>query len=218
MSRSAGEGGPAEAGAAETDSDEGGPGEGGPAEGGSGEGGPGEGGPDEPGAPVALALGSNLGDRLDHLAGAVAGLAPDLTGLSTSSVYESDPVGYRDQPAFLNAVVTGATALEPEELLARGHALEEAAGRRRSFPDAPRPLDVDIVLYGTETHTRPSLRIPHPRFRERAFVLAPLAEIAPGWVDPHTGRTVLDLWTEVRDALAPARVVAPPEALRRSPS
>ena len=162
---------------------------------------------------VALALGSNLGDRMGRLAGAVAFLAPELEGLCASSVYASDPVGYEDQPPFLNAVVTGRTRLGADALLRRAHAAEAAAGRRRSFPNAPRTLDVDIVLYGDEVRRDDELHIPHPRFRERAFVLAPLAEVAPGRVDPVTGRTVLDLWREARDALPPVRVFAPPHAL-----
>ena len=135
-----------------------------------------------------------------------------------SSVYASAPVGYERQPDFLNAVLVGRTALLPEVLLARGHALERAAGRERAFPGAPRPLDVDLVFYGGRIVRGGRLILPHPRFRTRAFVLAPLAEVAPGWVDPVTGRTVEEIWNERRDDLPEVRKAAPPETLWRAPS
>lgn len=166
------------------------------------------------GAPVALALGSNLGERLRYLRAAVRRLIDGGVALGTlSSVYESDPVGYLDQPPFLNAVLTGWTELPPGRLLELVRRVEAEGGRRRSFAGAPRTLDVDVIFYGDQEIARPELVIPHPRFRDRSFVLAPLAEVASDWVDPATGRTVLELWQAQRDDLPPARPVAPPDAL-----
>lgn len=164
---------------------------------------------------VALALGSNLGDRMEHLRAGVRGAARVVHNVATSPVYETAPTGYEDQPDFLNAVVVGTTALGPRDLLAAAHRLEAAAGRRRSFPDAPRVLDIDLILYGGLVLRGPELSIPHPRWKERSFVLGPLAEVGPELVDPETGRTVQDLWESRRDRLAPLRRVAPPEALWR---
>jgi 2-amino-4-hydroxy-6-hydroxymethyldihydropteridine diphosphokinase len=165
--------------------------------------------------PVALALGSNLGDRLASLARAVLALSGHLQQVAVSSVYESRPVGHEDQPDFFNAVLVGRTDRSPDDLLALAHELEERAGRRRSFRNAPRPLDVDILFFGDREVALPELRIPHPRWKERSFVLEPLAEVAPQWMDPGTGRSVLDVWNERRDELPPVRVVASPDALLR---
>lgn len=165
--------------------------------------------------PVTLALGSNLGDRLARLGKAVLGLGEGGVEVeSLSSVYESPPAGYAEQPHFLNAALLGRTRLSPVELLDLARRLETEAGRERSFPNAPRPLDVDIVLYGDRVIRRPGLRIPHERWRDRAFVLVPLREIAPGLRDPESERTVAELC----DDLAPqeregVRLVEPPGAL-----
>lgn len=146
---------------------------------------------------VAIALGSNLGDRRAHLDFAAAELADLLSDLRVSSIVETDPVGVPDeQPRYLNAVVVGETDLEPADLLDALMAIEHARGRERLSPNAPRTLDLDIILYGDRIIRTPSLEIPHPRFRERAFVLGPLAELAPEWVDPVTGRTVEELSTK----------------------
>lgn len=164
---------------------------------------------------VALALGSNLGDRVAHLRSAVRRLAESGVEIErVSSVYESPPAGYDDQPDFLNAAVVGRTGLLPEELLDVARRLEAEAGRERSFANAPRPLDVDIVFYGDRVIRRRDLRIPHERWSGRAFVLAPLREIAPGLRDPETGRTVAAFWKDLdpgdREGV---RRVGPPETL-----
>jgi len=130
---------------------------------------------------VILSLGSNLGDRFSTLKTALGHTAqwPSTTLLRAASFYETTPVGYLDQPPFLNTVCELETALSPEDLLARCLALEAALGRVRSFPNAPRTLDIDILLAEhTEIHTE-TLVIPHPRMRERAFVLVPLQELYP---------------------------------------
>jgi 2-amino-4-hydroxy-6-hydroxymethyldihydropteridine diphosphokinase len=149
--------------------------------------------PPRPARPVAIALGSNLGDRHAHLAFAVARLSEFIDDLRVSSLFETDPVGVGEQPRFLNAAVVGFTAESPQQVLQRLLAIERARGRERPFPGAPRTLDLDLILYGSEIIDEPGLRVPHPRFRERRFVLEPLAEIAGEWVDPETVQTVKSL-------------------------
>jgi 2-amino-4-hydroxy-6-hydroxymethyldihydropteridine diphosphokinase len=127
-----------------------------------------------------LGLGSNLGDRAAHLQRAVAGL-PDL--VATSPVYETDPVGGPDdQGAYLNLVAELDTALSPRELLALCGALEDGAGRVREVRWGPRTLDVDVLWVDGVVVDEPDLQVPHPRMRERRFVLEPLADLAPDLV------------------------------------
>ncbi len=142
---------------------------------------------------VAIALGSNLGDRAQYLTEALALLAPVVHDLHVSTLYDTEPVGVGEQPRFLNAVATGQTSLSVRALLDRLLEIERQLGRTRPFPGAARTLDLDLILYGDSVIEEPGLIVPHPRFRERAFVLQPLAELARGWVDPVTGRTVGEL-------------------------
>lgn len=147
---------------------------------------------------IAVALGSNLGDRESHLAYARDQLALLLSDLRVSSIFETEPVGVvADQPRFLNAAATGVTTLGARNLLAALLAIEYARGRERPFPGAPRTLDLDLILFGGQVIEEPGLRVPHPRWRERRFVLEPLAEIAPGWRDPVTSQTVAELLCSV---------------------
>jgi len=143
--------------------------------------------------PVAIALGSNLGDRHAHLRAGLAALAGVIDHLQTSTVHETEPVGVGPQPSFLNAVAVGRTALAAPALLERLLAIEAGCGRTRPAPGAARTLDLDLVLYGDLVTSAPGLEVPHPRFRERRFVLEPLAEVAADWVDPVTGLRVADL-------------------------
>jgi 2-amino-4-hydroxy-6-hydroxymethyldihydropteridine diphosphokinase len=142
----------------------------------------------EPAAPVRayLSIGSNLGDRLAHLQGAVTGLAavPGITVVAVSPVFETDPVG-PDQPDYLNAVVVVETTLGPRALLAAAQAREAAAARVRAERWGPRTLDVDIVSLGDLVVDEPDLQIPHPRWAERDFVLAPLAALGYPGVTPR---------------------------------
>jgi 2-amino-4-hydroxy-6-hydroxymethyldihydropteridine diphosphokinase len=142
---------------------------------------------------VAIALGSNVGDRAANLDYAVARLSSVLSSIRTSRWYETAPVGVGTQPQFLNGALVGDTALAARELLDRLLAIERERDRERPFPGAPRTLDLDLILFGNQVVDEPGLVVPHPRFRERRFVLDPLAEVAPDLVDPVTGKTVQTL-------------------------
>jgi 2-amino-4-hydroxy-6-hydroxymethyldihydropteridine diphosphokinase len=143
---------------------------------------------------VALAVGSNLGDRERALRSAIAALQPHLSHLRSSSFHETPYVGEGDaQPAYLNAAVVGETSLSPRQLLSVLLTIEHAYGRARPYVNAPRTLDLDLILFGDEVMNELGLVVPHPRFRDRRFVLEPLAEIAADWRDPVTGRAVEEL-------------------------
>ena len=125
---------------------------------------------------------------MDHLLAGVKSLgAAALRDLTTSSVYQTPPVGYAHQPDFLNMVVAGSTDLPPDQLLAIFQAVEGEAGRTRELRNGPRTLDVDLLFFGSRILRTHGLRVPHPRWKERAFVVRPLAEIAPDLRDPETG-------------------------------
>ncbi len=142
---------------------------------------------------VYLALGANIGDRRGNLAAALQRLREVMEIEIISSIYETDPVGYIDQPRFLNIVCRGKTWLQAENLLKYAKEIEFAIGRRPSFRNGPRPIDIDILLYDDLKLQQEHLTIPHPRMRERAFVLAPLSEIAPEVIDPVSGKTAQEL-------------------------
>lgn len=148
--------------------------------------------------PVAVGLGSNLGDRLAYLRCGAAGLNALLGDLRLSSVYETAPRDLADQPPFLNACAVGRTRGSPEALLRGLQAIERSAGRVRGGERfGPRTLDLDLLLVGERIVRAAGLRVPHPRLAERAFALIPLAEIAPHWRHPELGRTVEELAREV---------------------
>ena len=148
---------------------------------------------------VAIALGSNLGDRRAHLEYAIDALRLDLGNISVSSFIETAPVGVGpEHGAYLNAAVVGETRLPARTLLDRLLEIEEERGRARPYPMAPRTLDLDLILYGEEIIDEDGLTVPHPRFREREFVLAPLAEIAPEMIDPVTRQTIWELFNRRR--------------------
>ena len=131
---------------------------------------------------VVYSIGSNLGDRMSNLQGAVDAIrdTPDVIVVDVSSVYESDPVGGpAGSPKFLNLVIVAETTLEPRTLLERAQAIEDAFGRVRGERWAPRTLDVDLIMVGKTQSDQPDLRLPHPLAHQRAFVLAPWAEIDP---------------------------------------
>lgn len=142
---------------------------------------------------VYLALGSNLGDRLANLKRAIAALSPQMEVKAKSHVYETPPWGFEDQPKFLNQVIQVNTYLAPEPLLKHLKRLEVTLGRKATFPNGPRLIDIDILFYDDLVLNTPSLEIPHPRLHERGFVLLPLADIAPDWVHPVLKKSVREL-------------------------
>jgi len=140
---------------------------------------------------AAVALGSNLGDRRSHLDFAAVRLGALLSSFTISSYIDTEAVGVAEpQPPYLNAVAVGRTGLPPRELLDALLAIERERGRERPFAEAPRTLDLDLILLGDVIVDEPGLRVPHPRFRERRFVLEPLASIAPELRDPVSGLTI----------------------------
>ena len=159
-------------------------------------------------ATAYLGLGSNLGNRLAFLRGARDSLTSrfDITLLHSSGVYETTAAGGpTDSPPYLNAVLQIETPLSPRDLLAACLAVEDEFGRTRPMLWAPRTLDIDLLLYDDELVDEPDLRIPHPRLQERAFVLAPLNEIAPDQVHPVLGQTIRNL----AEALPPGPDLVP---------
>jgi len=144
-----------------------------------------------------LGLGSNLGHREENLGRALALLAGEVSLEDVSSIYETEPVGYEEQALFLNLVCRIATVLSPEELLRLAKEIEVGMGRVASFVNAPRPIDIDIIVYVNVIMETQELTIPHPRLKDRAFVLVPLAEIAPDLVIPGLDITVAQLAGDV---------------------
>ncbi len=151
-------------------------------------------------AQAFVGIGANLGDPVAQVEWAIAELAklPNTRVVRTSSLYRTAPIGHTDQPDFVNAVVLIDTTLSPRDLLDALLGIEHAAGRERTFQNAPRLLDLDVLLYDDQVIDSPGLAVPHPRMHERAFVLVPLAEIAPNAVIPGHGRAA-DLLKKVND-------------------
>ena len=145
-----------------------------------------------------LALGSNVGDREANLREAANHLESDeIHVLRRSSLYETSPQELLDQPPFLNAVIEVETSLFPMQLLGRVREIERGMGRRRVTPKGPRNIDIDILFYGRSVIATEDLEVPHPRMAQRRFVLEPLAEIAPGFRHPATGKTANEMLTQL---------------------
>ena len=142
--------------------------------------------------PIAVAFGSNLGDRRAHILSAAREVGRILSDFELSGLIETTPVGegLQDDPAFFNAVGVGKSSEPVRGIFDALREIESRGGRTRSTPGAPRTIDVDLILAGDEIVDAPDLRVPHPRFRERLFVLEPLVAIAPDLRDPETGLTV----------------------------
>lgn len=149
------------------------------------------------GVEVFVALGSNLGDRVDNLSRAMKALDGIIALSAWSPVYDTAPEYVTDQPRFLNMVVRGETDLSGPDLLARLKAIEAELGRVPGQRFGPRPIDLDILFYGDAVIDLPDLTVPHPRLAERVFVLRPLADIAPGKRHPATGRTVVEMFAAI---------------------
>lgn len=142
---------------------------------------------------VYLALGSNLGNREENLKQAIASLPPQMDVKEKSHVYETPPWGYEEQPRFLNQVVKTQTYLQPEQLLKHIKRLEVALGRKATFRNGPREIDIDILMYDDLVLNTPILTLPHPHMHERGFVLLPMMDIAPDLVHPLTGKSVREM-------------------------
>lgn len=142
---------------------------------------------------IYLALGSNLGDRLDNLRSAVTALSPQLEVKAKSHIYETPPWGYEDQPRFYNQVIKADTYLQPEPLLRHLKRLEVALGREPNFQNGPRLIDLDLLLYDQLVLDTPALTLPHPRMHERGFVLLPLMDLAPEYIHPVLKKSVREL-------------------------
>jgi len=150
---------------------------------------------------VVVAFGSNIGDRERYIREAAKHVGAFVSNFRLSSIIETAPVGpgtERDPP-YLNAVGVGECGLDAREVLQRLQAIEKAAGRARPYPNAPRTLDLDLVLLGETEIDEVDLQVPHPRFRERRFVLGPLTELAPDLRDPVTGLKARDLLARLAD-------------------
>jgi 2-amino-4-hydroxy-6-hydroxymethyldihydropteridine diphosphokinase len=150
---------------------------------------------------IYLALGSNIGDREQNLREAIRLLgASGIVITNLSSIYETEPVDYLDQPWFLNAVLEAQTTLPAAQLLATLRNIESEMGSKKAFAKGPRLIDLDILLYGDDTIATPDLEVPHPRMLQRNFVLAPLAEIAPLFRHPSWPATAAELLSRSTDS------------------
>lgn len=147
---------------------------------------------------VAVAIGSNIGNRERNILFAYHGLQslPKSKGFTFSPIYTTTSVGFDGAPEYLNAVALFSTLLSPEDLLKALLSIEAQCGRRRSIPNAPRTLDLDILFFGDEIISTPDLTIPHPRLHERSFVLVPLNDVAPDLRHPKLGVTIKDLLSD----------------------
>jgi len=148
---------------------------------------------------VYFSLGSNLGDRKVNLRRALKLMSPEVKIEARSPVYDTDPLYFTDQPRFYNVVVCGKTSLTPTQLLAHTQGIEAQMGRTGATHNRPRVVDIDILTYGKEVISTDDLTLPHPRITERAFVLVPLRDIAPGFTHPVSGATVENMLARIPD-------------------
>lgn len=157
---------------------------------------------------VYVGLGSNLGDPEANVRSAILALHDFVTVRRISSLYRTEPVGLKEQPEFINCVLSGDTDLTPSELVERFRAVEDDMGRERDVPMGPRPIDLDLLLYGDWIIREPDVEVPHPRMAERRFVLEPLSEISPNAIHPKLRATVARLLEGLPVAEAVERIEA----------
>lgn len=157
---------------------------------------------------VYLSLGSNLGDRLANIKKALRMLESRVDVCGVSSVYETEPWGLKNQPSFLNVACAGQTDLTPHALLSFVKGIEQQMGRQATVRYGPRHIDIDILFYDHLILNSSKLQIPHPRLADRAFVLCPLAEIAPDLEHPVTGKTISAMLAEIEEPETVRRYVA----------
>lgn len=161
--------------------------------------------------PAFIGIGSNLGDRLALCREAIRRLGSEQAAriVKTSSLYETEPVGYLQQDRFYNAVVEIETSLAPYPLLERCQKIEEALGKKISIPKGPRTIDLDLLFYGQSVIDAPGLTLPHPALSDRAFVLIPLAEIAPHWIHPLLRLSAVELLKRIGTPSGIERIAEP---------
>jgi 2-amino-4-hydroxy-6-hydroxymethyldihydropteridine diphosphokinase len=151
--------------------------------------------------PIFLALGSNLGNRMSYLQGAITKLSEkkNIQVGQQSGIYETEPMYVKEQEPFLNMVVAGSTRLSPSDLLTEIKDIEELLGRKERMKNGPREIDIDIIFYGDQIIEQQDLQIPHPGLFERKFVLQPLNDLAPGFVSPAHDKSISQLLRECPD-------------------
>lgn len=158
---------------------------------------------------VYIGLGSNLGDKKQNIEEALEYIKEKCEILKISSLYETEPVGYKDQDWFLNGVVKIGTHVGPQELLGFILLIEKRLGRVRTIKNGPRIIDLDILFYGNEIINEPNLIVPHPRLHERGFVLVPLQEVAPDLMHPIFRKTIQELLSNLGDEKVVTKILRP---------
>lgn len=155
---------------------------------------------------VFIGLGSNIGDRLSYLRRAALEIESNSRHFLISNIYESVPVGYKFQPLYLNAVCKVATDKTPEQMLSFLQTLEDKLGRTRSFANAPRKIDLDILMWGDQVIRTDDLEVPHPRMIYRGFVMLPIVELSPSTIHPVEGLTMTQLLCKLQPSDLPRLV------------